>query len=175
MKNETGGNEAQVGVDAHAVRRVASWMSRDMMTMSLSIILATVLLLGIAFVIVDPTPPKRLVISAGLEGSVYQRFAEQYKAILARQHVDLVIRGSAGSMQNLRDLSRRDQDADVAFIQSGTSNDNVASRRMLVSLGSLFVEPVWLFYRPAALGSANGPEASGPPRITRLEHCVGCA
>ncbi len=131
---------------------------RDLMTTYAPVFLVVCVLLWIAYEAIDPTPPTTVVIAAGLEGSAYQDFAERYKEILARHHIATEIRTSAGSMQNLGRLNTDKSDADVAFVQSGTTTDEPADRRGLVSLGSLFVEPVWIFYREAAL-SKVGPVA----------------
>ena len=128
---------------------------RDLLTTYGPVVLLVGVLLWIAYEAIDPTPPARVVIAAGLEGSAYQDFAEKYRDVLARYHIALEIRTSAGSMQNLRQLNTDKSDADVAFVQSGTTNDEAADRRGLVSLGSLFVEPVWLFYREAALAKVK--------------------
>jgi TRAP-type uncharacterized transport system substrate-binding protein len=139
---------------------------RDLLTTYAPVILLVGGLLWGAYVLIDPTPPKQVVIAAGLEGSAYQDFAQKYREILARYHIDLQIQTSAGSMENLRNLNTSKSDADIAFVQSGTTNDAMADRRGLVSLGSLFVEPVWIFYREAALTKVKPiPPVETSPRI----------
>ena len=124
---------------------------RDLAATYAPVVLLVAVLLWIAYRAIDPTPPTRVVIATGFEGSAYQDFAERYREVLGRHQIRLEIRTSAGSMQNLGRLNTERSDADVAFVQSGTTNDETADRRGLVSLGSLFVEPVWIFYREAAL------------------------
>ncbi|MEO9064630.1 MAG: hypothetical protein ABI277_09985 [Burkholderiaceae bacterium] len=124
---------------------------RDLLTTYAPVVLVVGVLLWVAYDWIDPTPPDTVVIAAGLDGGAYQDFAQRYRDILARRHIKMEIRDSAGSMQNLRRLNTAQSDADIAFVQSGTTNDEAADRRGLVSLGSLFVEPVWIFYREAAL------------------------
>ena len=146
--------EPDAASDQRSLARLLHFSSlslRDLTTIYLPVLVAIGILLWVAYVWIDPTPPKHVVMATGLDGSVYQDFAQQYKTILARHHIDLEIRSSEGSMQNLHSLNTDRSDADVAFVQSGTTNDTVADRRGLVSLGSLFVEPVWIFYREAAL------------------------
>jgi TRAP-type uncharacterized transport system substrate-binding protein len=48
-------------------------------------------------------------------------------------------------------------------VQSGSTNEEVAEREGLSSLGSLFVEPLWLFLR----------EEKGKPPITKLTQLRG--
>ena len=154
---------------------------RDLAATYAPVVLLVAVLLWIAYEAIDPTPPASVVIATGVDGSAYQDFAERYREVLGRHHIRLEIRSSAGSMQNLGRLNTDRSDADVAFVQSGTTNDETADRRGLVSLGSLFVEPVWIFYREAALTkvrplapvevSPNVPIARAKP--TRSEATLG--
>ena len=137
---------------------------RDLLVTYGPVLVLVGLLIWVAFVAIDPTPPSTVVIATGVDNSAYEEFAHKYKAILARHHIDVVMRPSEGSMQNLHRLNTPRSDADVAFVQSGTTNDEAAERRGLVSLGSLFVEPVWIFYREAALSKVK---TSRPDDITQ--------
>ena len=128
---------------------------RDLLTTYAPVVLVVGVLLWVAYVAIDPTPPNRIIMAGGVEGSAYQDFAEQYRDVLAKHHITMEIRSSEGSMQNLHSLDTGKSDADIAFVQSGTTNDEVLMRQGLVSLGSLFVEPVWIFYREAALSKVK--------------------
>ncbi len=151
---------------------------RDLLTTYGPVLLLVCLLLWVAYIAIDPTPPGTVVLATGVDNSAYEDFAHKYKTILARHHINVVMRPSEGSMQNLHGLNKASTEADVAFIQSGTSNDEEAERSGLVSLGSLFLEPVWIFYREGALakvkpvagdetGPAKSPRAK-PPAITAM-------
>ncbi len=96
----------------------------------------------LAYQFVDPAPPARLVMATGSEQGAYARVAEQYRRILADNGVQLEIRHTRGSLENLQLLSSGA--ADVAFVQGGTEKN---AKETLYSLGSLYFEPVWLFYR----------------------------
>jgi TRAP transporter TAXI family solute receptor len=110
-----------------------------------------VVLIAIVFVIawrfVDPAPPSRLVISTGAEGGAYHEFAAAYRKILARDRIELVIRPSDGAVENLTRLKDSASDVDLAFVQDGLAGAEEHSN--LVSLGSFYYEPLWIFYRPA--------------------------
>jgi len=115
-----------------------------------------VLIVGIGFVVayqfVEPAPPNRIVISTGGEGGTYYLFAQRYAAILARSGVTLEVRTSAGAMDNLARLEKGE--ADVGFVQGGViePGDSAGGDERyadLRSLGSVFYEPVWVFYRGA--------------------------
>ena len=56
--------------------------------------------------------------TAGEEGSIYQKYALQYKKILAKQGVTLTILSSDVSIENLKKLADKHTNIDVGFLQS---------------------------------------------------------
>lgn len=99
----------------------------------------------IALRFVQPAPPDTIVITSGPEGSAFHRYAERYRKILARNGVNLEILSSRGSVQNLARLGDPAFRVDVGFVQGGLAKDvDIAD---LASLGSVFYEPLMVFYR----------------------------
>ena len=111
------------------------------------------LIVGIGFVVafqfVEPAPPKRIVITTGGEAGAYYQFAQRYAAILAKNGITLEVKSSAGSLENLARL--QSDEAQVGFVQGGVmppkEDPDAEDDSGLLSLGSLFYEPVWVFYR----------------------------
>lgn len=111
------------------------------------------LIAGIGFVVayqfVKPAPPSRLVITTGGEAGAYYQFAKRYAAILARNGIELEVKTSAGSLENIERLKA--DEAQVGFVQGGVvaarDNPDEPDDSGLYSLGSVFYEPVWVFYR----------------------------
>lgn len=111
------------------------------------------LIVGIGFAVayqfVQPAPPTKIVITTGGESGAYYQFAQRYAAILARSGVRLEIRTSAGSLENLAHL--RNDEAQIGFVQGGVlapkEDLDAEDDSGLLSLGSVFYEPVWVFYR----------------------------
>jgi ABC-type nitrate/sulfonate/bicarbonate transport system substrate-binding protein len=89
-----------------------------------------------------------VVLATGPAQSAYEEFGKRYAKILARDRIDVVLLPSEGSAANLQLL--REGKADLGFVQGGTSDADIAADGQLESLGSLFLEPVWLFYREEA-------------------------
>jgi TRAP-type uncharacterized transport system substrate-binding protein len=132
-----------------------------------------VVLTLIAFVLtlrfVSPPPPHELSMSTGPAGSTFAKMGERYRAILAREGIELHLLASEGSLQNLKRLIDTGSAVDIALVQSGMTAEGDSST--LVSLGSMFYEPVRIFYRGGSdLGRlaelrgqriAVGPEGSG--------------
>ena len=95
--------------------------------------------------LVGPACPKRVVIATGGADGAYYAFAERYREILARDGIELVVRSTAGSIENAELLRNDDSDVSLALIQGGTAAED--SGDAIESLASLYLEPVWIFYR----------------------------
>ncbi len=124
---------------------------------------------AIAWQYVEPAPPRTVTMATGAEDGAYHRFAVRYRDILARDGVKLELRNTSGSVENFNLLKDPKSGVDIAFIQGGVGN--AAEAPHLVSLGSMYYEPVWIFYRAAepidlitqlkGRQIAIGPEGSG--------------
>lgn len=99
----------------------------------------------VAYQFVQPAPPRHIVIATGQPEGSYYHFGEKYRQILARDSIDLEVRVTAGAVENLQLLEAGE--VDVAFLQGGLGT--LARSEDLISLGSLYYEPVWIFYRAA--------------------------
>jgi TRAP-type uncharacterized transport system substrate-binding protein len=118
---------------------------------------------------VQPAPPKIVVMSTGPLDGAYHAFALRYKAHLAQYGVTLELKPSAGAVENVERLKTRKDGVSLALVQGGIANAENAPG--LMTLGSMFYEPSWLFYRSARsldLGNqlrgkriAIGPPGSG--------------
>lgn len=114
------------------------------------------LIAGIGFVVafqfVQPAPPRHVVMTSGGESGAYYQFAKRYAAILARSGITLEVLTSEGSVQNLDRL--KSGEAQIGFVQGGVIEpvdesriDEEPENWGLLSLGSMFYEPVWVFYQ----------------------------
>ena len=90
-------------------------------------------------------PPKTIIFSSGDDGTSFQRYAEKYAAILARNGIQLKILKSEGSLENLERLNNPSFKVDVGFVQTGVAKGQNISK--LISLGSIAYEPLLIFYR----------------------------
>ncbi len=115
------------------------------------VLLAIALLVG-AFIVLDPAPPRRVVLATGQDQGAYAEFGRRYAKILAEYGIAVELRKTAGAAENLDLLHAEGGDVDIGFAQGGAAAERPAGSDEdtgdgLVSLGSLFYEPVWLFYR----------------------------
>jgi TRAP-type uncharacterized transport system substrate-binding protein len=97
--------------------------------------------------LIDPLPPRRFAIAAGLEGSVYDNFARRYTRILARDGVELEVRNSGGAGENLALL--RDAGSGVQAALTTFDFTQPRDTDTLYSLGGVFDAVIFIFYRNA--------------------------
>ncbi len=94
---------------------------------------------------VEPPPPRKIVIASGGKNGAYYRYAREYAEQLQRDGLSVEVRETAGSVENLRLLGQADSGVSLAIIQSGVAGPE--SLRQFDALGSLYREPLWVFYR----------------------------
>ncbi|MFZ6709879.1 TAXI family TRAP transporter solute-binding subunit [Undibacterium sp. TC9W] len=120
---------------------------RDLLVAFGPITLMVVIVCGVGYWLVDPAPPRVIDISSGQENGSYERFAKRYAQELQKNQITLRQQVSQGSEENLSRISDPDSEIEVGFVRSGSSDEAQAHERGLISLGSLFYEPIWVFYR----------------------------
>ena len=149
--------------------------ARDIVVTFGPVLLLVAVLSVVAYRLIDPSPPRVVTLSTGQENSAYEQLAKRYASVLARQGIEVRLRRSQGSIDNLQRLQDPASGIDIAFVQSGSTNYANAERSGLISLGSLFTEPVWLFYRDRlsirglrelkGLRINVGPTGTGVPQV----------
>lgn len=142
---------------------------RDLLTSASPFVIAAAGLLWLAYWWLDPMPPKTITLATGPAQSAYAEFGQRYAKALQASGIEVVLLPTDGSSANLELL--RSGKADAGFVQGGTAP--IAAKEQeeaeaLVTLGNLFVEPIWLFYRSA---SAQAVSPSGQlSSLTQLAH-----
>lgn len=121
---------------------------RDLLMSAGPFAVLAVALLVLTYLWLDPAPPRRVTLATGPAQSAYEQFGKRYRKALAANGIDVVLLSSQGSSDNLQLL--RDGKADLGFVQGGSNERSTKEENGIVSLGSLFVEPIWLFYRERA-------------------------
>ncbi|GAO36088.1 C4-dicarboxylate ABC transporter substrate-binding protein [Sulfuricella sp. T08] len=121
---------------------------REMLVVALPALALIIALFWIASMFVQPAPPKLLYMTTGSESGAYHAYAKQYKEILARHGITLELRTSSGALENLQRLKDSSSHITIGFIQGGTAT--AEDGKDLMSLGSMYYEPLWVFYRSKA-------------------------
>jgi TRAP-type uncharacterized transport system substrate-binding protein len=120
-------------------------------------------------VISRPLPPQTLAMATGPKGSAYAEVGSRYREVLAHAGIDLRLVATAGALENLARLRDPSSGVSAGFVQAGSAAAHDAPH--LVSLGTVFYEPLWVFCRGLPRGGglawlagkrvSIGPEGSG--------------
>lgn len=155
--------------------RFTQFSLRDFLVAAGPAAIAILVTCVLAYWLVDPSPPKIVMLSTGQEHSAYDTIGKKYAEALAKVGIQVKLKPSLGSQENLQRLNDPGSEVDIAFVQSGSTEQEEAERQGLISLGSLFTEPVWLFMRQSkAVSRLNdlegmkinvGPEGTGVPSL----------
>jgi len=160
-----------------------------------TLIFSALVILAVGVWFFSSAPTKTITITSGPAGSIFHTNAVKYARILARHGVTVRVLTSQGSLENLQRLSNPRDRVDIGFVQGGVTNG--VNTGQLISLGSVFYEPLLLFYRATnsieflsglsgkrlAIGSvgsgthaltltllaANGIQPGGPTELLDLE------
>lgn len=127
----------------------ATWVAlRELLLSAGPLVLLTALLLVLAYRWLQPAPPRAVVLATGPEQSAYDAFGQRYARALAADGIHVTLRPTEGAAENLALLRRGE--VDLGFVQGGSVTLEPQDQEGLRSLGSLFVEPLWVFYREEA-------------------------
>jgi len=118
---------------------------RDLIVSLGPVLLLVIGLLVTAYWYLDPQPPRHVTLATGPAGSAYAEFGKRYAKALAVDGITVELKTTDGSLDNLALL--RNGGADVAFVRGGAADAVADEAAGLTSLGSLFFEPLWVFYR----------------------------
>jgi uncharacterized protein len=139
-------------------------------------VVVALVVLAATYQFVDPAPPRHIVMATGHPDGAYHAFGERYREVLGRQGIEVELRNTSGSIENIGLLEDPESGVSVGFVQGGTGR--FAKGDSLRALGSLYYEPIWLVHRQflpisrmddlAGLRVAVGPEGSGT-RAVALE------
>lgn len=148
---------------------------RELALAAAPFVLIAVLLLVLAYQWLQPNPPRQVVMATGGPQGAYHAFGMRYAELLKRHGITVTLRTTQGAAENLALIRQADSGVDIVLAQGGgepdapnTGHDGDHRDSGLLSLGSVFYEPLWLFYREdAAQRLAKAPE------LTRLSQLVG--
>jgi TRAP-type uncharacterized transport system substrate-binding protein len=129
-------------------------------------VLLAVALLALAYWLLDPARRRRVTLATGVPQGAYSEFGQRYAARLKKHGIEVQLRNTQGAAENLALLRDPSSGVDVAFVQGGAAE--AAGDDHLQSLGSMFHEPVWLFYR-----ADSAKRLLKRPRLERLAQLAG--
>ena len=112
-----------------------------------------ILIFGVLWILVPP-PPKSIELATGFPNGLYYQFGERLKAELVNDGVNLNVRSTGGTIDNLNLLNDPKSGVDFAMVQGGVAK--VSDYPNLVSIAGMFYEPIWVWYRESAFKSEGG-------------------
>jgi hypothetical protein len=121
---------------------------RDLFVSAGPVVFLVIGLLVAAYWWLQPQPPKQVTLATGPAGSAYAAFGKRYADAFRPSGIEVVQSPTDGSLDNLQLL--RSGKADVAFVRGGSADPKKDEEAGLISLGGLFFEPLWFFYRTDA-------------------------
>ncbi len=146
---------------------------REILFVGLPSIAFIIAMFWIASTYVQPAPPTLIYMTTGAESGAYHAYAKQYKEALARHGITLELRTSTGALENLQRLKDGNTHIAAGFLQGGAVTTEEG--KGLTSLGSMYYEPLWVFYRSGSTLDqvaqlqgkklAVGPEGSGTRKL----------
>jgi TRAP transporter TAXI family solute receptor len=126
-------------------RRWRLRLDRDLLLISLPTLLVVVGALAFTLLLMRPAPPREIVMTTGSLDGGYHTNAMRLRDVLEREGVTLRLWGSNGSVENLRRFADPAGGVDVGYLQGGIASHGDTAN--LQSLGAMYLEPVWIFYR----------------------------
>jgi len=113
-------------------------------------VVLTVAVVWVSLLVMDPFPPRRIIVATGQPDGTYDALGREYQRRLRREGLTVELRRTAGSVENL-DLLRRGG-ADVAFVQGGIYQPAEDPQQRLRGMAAIYREPLWIFYRGQPIG-----------------------
>lgn len=93
----------------------------------------------------DPPPPKKITLVTGSPAGAYFAYGKKYaEALEEKAGIEVEVKNTAGSVENIR-LIEEGGGTVVGFVQGGIAD--AEKDPDLRALGSLYYEPLWVFYR----------------------------
>ncbi len=136
---------------------------------------AILFILGISWLVLDyfiPTPPSKITIATGPKGTTLDYFGERYREGFARAGIEVVLRETAGGLENFRLIHDRNSGVDIAQTPGGISDSSQAPE--LLSFGLVFNVPLWIFYSSAesldGLPQLKGKRIAVGPEGSAVRH-----
>lgn len=112
----------------------------------LFLLLAISAVIALSAVIVgNPFPPRSLIMVTGPDGGAFAEFGERYRELLQEVGIEVELVRTEGGAANLARIRDTGSGALAGFVEGGLAR--LDSSAGVVSLGTVTLEPIWLFVR----------------------------
>ena len=137
--------QEQLAPKNNVIQRLTALSWKDLAFVLVPIVLLCIAAVWVTVKLIQPAPPDTLVILSGPEGSSFESTAQRYAKIIGTHGIKVKVVTTEGSEENLNLLMNKKTVADVAMVQNGLADK--AESQALMSLGTLYVQPILVFYR----------------------------
>ena len=128
-------------------REIAAWFKVGKFYLP---VLVPLLIVAIGLLIaIKPFPNQQTYLAIGQAGSMADQTGREFAAFFRQQGLELNIQNTAGLESGLQQLDAASSRINASFVTSGTATRETYPG--LVSLGSVELAPLWLFYRGNAI------------------------
>jgi TRAP-type uncharacterized transport system substrate-binding protein len=105
---------------------------------------AVVGMVSLALIYFFPAPPSTVTIAVAFKGSSAEHYGRRYSEIFERANIRLEVRTTDGAEENIRLLRDPKAGVQIAMVLGGAANGQ--SVPGVMSLGTIFNNPFWIFY-----------------------------
>lgn len=123
---------------------------RYLVIASIAVVVVTTVAVWLTFALLRPTPSRFVAMAIDPEGNFSADVAKRYRELLAKDGIDLRLVPSAGAVESVALLQDPKSGVSAAIIPSGITNQHNSPD--LISLGTLYFEPLWGFSHGRVLG-----------------------
>ena len=124
-------------------RELHAWLVIGRYYLPLIVVLSG--LIGVAIFFIKPFPDHKTHLAMGQSGGLTDQTGREFAAYFHKHGLDLNIQNTVGLESGLQQLDSDSSQINASFVTSGTATkENYPD---LVSLGSVQIAPLWLFYR----------------------------
>ncbi len=109
------------------------------------VLIPVAIVLAAALVLIRPFPNQETFLAIGQQGSLTDQLGKEFTHYFHKHGLDLKIENTTGLDAGLQKLDSETSSINASFVTSGTSTRQ--DHPELVSLGSVQLAPLWLFYR----------------------------
>lgn len=120
---------------------------------AISFCIVLIFIFGVLWILIPP-PPKSIEMATGFPTGLYYQFGERLKKELATEGVNLEVKATGGTIDNLALLSDPKSGVAYAMIQGGVAD--MSKYPNLVSIAGMFYEPIWVWYREPSFKNDGG-------------------
>ena len=99
----------------------------------------------VVLALLRPMPQRSVVMAVYPEGTLNADLVKRYREVLAHDGIELKLEPSAGAVESLARLRDPTSVTSIALIPGGITTEQESPG--LVSLGTLFYQPLWIFSR----------------------------